>query len=204
MERHSYLWIYKSDNLLQMNPETRNTLMIKQEGKSFLITMCQKNCIFVKRFWPKQWNTRVQSVHSAWGAHVVLGMGRESLPPRLSSSSVLSSPRSDRSYLLPGDPTGDIAWRRPPKELPVLSSQMQTEEQACEYLDWMQGFRSKTSRRSSRHLGSSAGYVHIIPRSQESGVPFGGFLSLHPKGVVWGKNGERPSTNWAKEDAEGM
>lgn len=42
---------------------------------------------------------------------------------------------SDRSYLLPGDPTGDIAWRRPPKELPVLSSQMQTEEQACEYLD---------------------------------------------------------------------
>lgn len=60
-----------------MNPETRNTLMIKQEGKSFLITMCQKNCIFVKRFWPKQWNTRVQSVHSAWGAHVVLGMGRE-------------------------------------------------------------------------------------------------------------------------------
>lgn len=61
MERQSYLWIYKSDNLLQMNPETRNTLMIKQEGKSFLITMCQKNCIFVKWFWPRKWNTHEQS-----------------------------------------------------------------------------------------------------------------------------------------------
>lgn len=33
MERQSYLWIYKSDNLPQMNPETRNTSMIKYEGK---------------------------------------------------------------------------------------------------------------------------------------------------------------------------
>lgn len=87
-------------------------------------------------------------MHSAWDMHCLLGTGRESLPPWPSSSSVPRSPRSDRSYLLPGDPTGDIAWKRPPKEL--LSSQMQTEGHVCEYLDWMQGFRSKTSRPSSQ------------------------------------------------------
>ena len=115
-----------------MNPETRNTLMIKQEGKSFLITMCQKNCKAVLA-------EIVEHARAICAQR--LGRARrpghgERIAPSLAvklKCTELST--SDRSYLLPGDPTGDIAWRRPPKELPVLSSQMQTEEQACEYLD---------------------------------------------------------------------
>lgn len=150
MERQSYLWIYKSDNLLQMNPETRNTLMIKQEGKSFLITMCQKNCIFAKWFWLRQWNTRVQSVYAAPGAYTVSWAWGENRSLFGRQAQVFRALHVDRSYLLPGDPTGDITWKRPPKELPVLFLEMQTEEQVCEYLDWTQGFRSKTSRPSSQ------------------------------------------------------
>lgn len=81
MERQSHLWIYKSDNLPQMSPETRNTLMIKQEGKSFLITMCQKNCISVKWIWPRRWNTHVRSVCTAPGACTVSRAGGENRSP---------------------------------------------------------------------------------------------------------------------------
>lgn len=159
----SFKWILKPETLWWLN----------RRGKVFSLP-CVKRIVFLWSGFGQESGTRTSSLRSARGTHCLLGMGRESLPPRPSSSRVLSSPRSDGSYLLPGDPTGDIAWRRPPKELPVLSSQMQTEGQACAYLDWMQDFCSKTSRPSSQAVlqATSTSFLEVRRVGCRSGVFF--------------------------------
>lgn len=112
-----------------MNPETRNTLMIKQEGKSFLITMCQKNCIFESGF-GRDGGTRVCNPRTQrLGRTLSPGHG-ERIAPSLAvklKCSELSTLTDLISFLVTPLVTS--------KELPVLSLEMQTEEQVCEYLD---------------------------------------------------------------------
>jgi len=54
-------------------------------------------------------------------------------PPRPSGSSVLNSQGSDKSCLLPGGPTSDIAQRRSHRECSQPSSERERENQVCVY-----------------------------------------------------------------------
>lgn len=97
-------------------------------------------------------------------------------------SSILNSQGSERSRLLPGGPTGDIARRKPPMEYSLLSQIQKGEPRV-----WMPGlnighFLQSIQILTQGHCALSASSLRI----KESGVLFGGCLSLHPKNIVWG------------------
>lgn len=107
----------------------------------------------------------------------------EDCSPQLSSSSVLSNRGSARTCLLPGGPTNDIGWRRPPREHLLPSSHIQKEKPRM----WIPDVNIRPFLHSIQTLTpwNSVTMLAWFLRSKESGVWFGGCLSLHPKTVVW-------------------
>lgn len=94
----------------------------------------------------------------------------ENCSPRTSSSSVLNSQVSERSHLLSGVPTGDIAQRRPPGEH-SLPSQIQKGEPRV----WIPGLNMGPFLQSIQTLTAGHGALSVsFLRSEESGVLFGG------------------------------
>ena len=119
----SLKWILKPETLWWLN----------RREKVFSLP-CVKRIIFLWSGFGQDGGTRTCNPCAQCLGHALFPEQGERLAlPWPSSSSVLNSQGSDRSCLLPGDPTGDIAWRRPPKEHPVLSSRYKKENK-CVYI----------------------------------------------------------------------
>ena len=130
----SFKWILKPETLWWLN----------RREKVFSLP-CVKRIVFLQSGFGRDGGTRVCNPRTQrLGCTLSPGHG-ERIAPSLAvklKCSELSTLTDLISFLVTPLVTS--------KELPVLSLEMQTEEQVCEYLDWTQGFRSKTSRPSSQ------------------------------------------------------
>lgn len=123
-----------------------------------------KNCIFVTWFWPRQWNTRVQSAPRPRAGPTVTWAMRGNCSPQVSAQVFWTlEALKDPVFLL------RPSWWHSTEEATqgALSSSLKKENQGCDTRPESRAFLSKHPDPDPRKL---YGYVDMIPREYERGV----------------------------------